>query len=128
MNESRSGEWMEGLRLLMRACSLGAFALIVGFWLTAAFYLVRGLFRGGVHEAGLWLLQIGQRLWDPPGLYREARWDLVAARFSAIGVLSILLWLVNRRAIMRIVEGWCRNAQQRASDPLVEGSEERARH
>jgi hypothetical protein len=71
-------------RFLLRAFLLITFALLVGFWLTVALYVGSGLSRGGLHGAGLWLLHVGLRRWEPPGPNGKAQWGLVALRFICI--------------------------------------------
>ncbi len=110
MNETHENDKWELLRFLLRAVLLAAFGLTVLFWLIVAFYLADSLLRGDVQGAGLWLLSVGQQRWDPPCLYTKARWGLVVGQFSAIALLTILLWLANRRTIRNVIESWRRNA------------------
>jgi hypothetical protein len=111
MSGSTTHETKELLILLARTILLGMFMLMAGFWLIVAIYVIYGFFRGGAHEVSLWLLHVGLRPWESlRGLNRRTQWDLVALRFGAVAVVTVLLWLANRRTIRHAIARWRHNA------------------
>jgi hypothetical protein len=78
------------------------FGVLTGFWSIVLVSTVGEFIRGGSSAVQQWYLKV---MLGPEEILaqRGPRWGIVELRIGAIAVLTILLWLANRRAIRRLV-------------------------
>jgi hypothetical protein len=111
MNTTENHDIWEMARFLARAFLLLALALLLFFWLSVLESLIGSLIRGGWRESSSWILHIAGHPWDPIGLNQTPpRWGLVAERFTVAILLSVVVWIANRKTIRHAIASWRRNA------------------
>jgi hypothetical protein len=104
----------DSIRTAAKFVGIVLLEVCVGFWLIRMGYIARGFIVGGGAGAVGAFLHGMQSVPADPKEWGQPRWGLVAMRYGAIALLTILLGLINKRLLREI---WAELFKRRVAHP-----------
>ena len=93
---------LEFMKMAFRIATAALFGLAVLFWVVVVYFTSRGFITGGSAGVQGWFLHIGARRSADSVVPVTPSWEAMVLRLGGMAVITLLLWLANRRVLNQV--------------------------
>lgn len=91
--------FVDVLKLIVQIALAGLFCLAMLFWVSVAFYCLRGFATSGASGVTGWLMHIAAQPSGTSQIPEIPDWNVIGLRFAGVAAITLVLWFANRRLL-----------------------------